>query len=70
MHRHLTLWDIFRVGAIRIHLRLPDSFNVILRVKGPVQKKCVKSGKMSKNGWGPAHQGARFEGSDPPEMKF
>ena len=29
----------------------------------------IKYGEILKMGWGPAHEGARFEGDDPPEMK-
>ena len=37
--------------------------------KGPFSRMRMKYGEILKMGGGPAHEGARFEGDDPPEMK-
>ena len=52
-------------------LSYSNSLWVIVQVKRARSAECVpmKYGEILKMGWEPAHEGARFEGDDPPEMK-
>ena len=55
---------------IELQSKLSDSNSlwVIVQVKGPFQQNAYEIWRDFENGWGPAHEGARFEGDDPPEM--